>query len=127
MKTKLFACFAVASCFLLVSCPIYAHHSMSIYDMSQTITLKATVADFDWSNPHVQIHFEVKDEKGNMEKWLAECASPSKLSRMGWTKDSLKPQEEITVTGNPTKDGSKSVRLGSVILSGGQQLVGRIH
>jgi hypothetical protein len=127
MRARSFACFVVVSCFLFASRPIFAHHSMSIYDMSQSITMKATVADFDWSNPHVQIHFEAKDDKGNVEKWLAECPSPNRLSKTGWTKDTLKPQEEFTITGNPTKDGSKSIRLGSVVLSNGQQLVGRIR
>ena len=98
---------------------------MSMYDMSQTITLKATVEDFDWSNPHVQIHFDVKDDKGTVEQWMAECPSPNRLTKTGWNKDTLKPQDEITITGNPTKDGSKSIRLGSVVLPDGQELRGR--
>ena len=125
MKARFVACFVLVSCLLLASRPILAHHSMSIYDMSQTITLKATVEDFDWSNPHVQIHFDVKDDKGNVEKWLAECPSPSRLSKVGWYLDSLKPQEEITITGNPTKDGSKSIRLGKVVFASGRELLAR--
>ena len=125
MRVRLLACFAMISCFLLVSRPIFAHHSMSMYDMSQTITLKATVEDFDWSNPHVQIHFDVKDDKGTVEQWMAECPSPNRLTKTGWNKDTLKPQDEITITGNPTKDGSKSIRLGSVVLPDGQELIGR--
>ena len=127
MKVKSILNFVVVFCILLAPQPMFAHHSMSIYDMSQTITLKATVADFDWSNPHVQIHFDVKDEKGNVEKWLAECPGPNRLSKTGWNKDSLKPQEEITITGNPTKDGSKSIRLNIVVLPDGQELKGRIR
>jgi hypothetical protein len=127
MKARFVACCMIVSCLLLVSRPILAHHSMSIYDMSQTITLKATVENFDWSNPHVQIHFDVKDDKGNVEKWLAECPGPNRLSKTGWNKDSLKPQEEITITGNPTKDGSKSIRLGKVVLPSGEELMGRIR
>jgi hypothetical protein len=127
MKARFVACCMIVSCLLLVSRPILAHHSMSIYDMSQTITLKATVENFDWSNPHVQIHFDVKDDKGNVEKWLAECPGPNRLSKTGWNKGSLKPQEEITITGNPTKDGSKSIRLGKVVLPSGEELMGRIR
>jgi len=125
MKTRSLASFIVLACFLLASRPIFAHHSMSIYDMSKTTTMKVTVANFDWSNPHVQIHFDVKDGKGNVERWLAECPGPNRLSKGGWDKDSLKPQEEITITGNPTKDGSKSIRLESVVLPNGQELKGR--
>ena len=127
MKTKSAACFIMIACFLLTSRPSFAHHSMSIYDMSQTITLKATVADFDWSNPHVQIHFDVKGDKGTVEQWMAECPSPNRLTKTGWNKDTLKPQDEITITGNPTKDGSKSIRLGSVVLPDGQELRGRVR
>lgn len=127
MRTRSVACFIVVACFLLTSRPIFAHHSMSIYDQSKTITLRATIADFDWSNPHVQIHFDVRDAKGNAERWLAECPGPNRLSKTGWNKDSLRPQEEITITGNPTKDGSKSIRLNSVVLPDGQELKGRIR
>jgi hypothetical protein len=125
MKTRLVAWLAIVFSALLASQPIFAHHSMSIYDMSQTITLKATIENFDWSNPHVQIHFDVKDEKGNVEEWLAECPSPNRMSRTGWYKDALRPQDEITITGNPTKDGSKSIRLEKVLFPNGSTLIGR--
>jgi uncharacterized protein DUF6152 len=125
MRSRLIASFVAAYCLLLVSSPIFAHHSMSIYDMSQAITMKATVADFDWTNPHVQIHFDVKDDKGNVERWMAECPGPNRLVKTGWSKDSLKPQDEITIVGNPTKDGSKSIRLNSVVLPNGEELKGR--
>jgi hypothetical protein len=127
MKTRFAVGFGIAFCFLLASRPVFAHHSMSIYDMSQTVTLRATVENFDWSNPHVQIHFDVKDDKGNVEKWLAECPGPNRLSKTGWNKDSLKPQDEFTITGNPTKDGSKSIRLNKVVLPNGVELMGRIR
>jgi hypothetical protein len=127
MRSKFIMAIVAAYCLLLLSSPVFAHHSMSIYDMSQTVTMKAKITDFDWSNPHVQIHFDVKDDKGNVENWLAECPGPNRLAKGGWTKDTLKSQDEITITGNPTKDGSKSIRLASVVLPNGQELRGRIR
>jgi hypothetical protein len=127
MRSKFIMSIIAAYCVLLLSSPALAHHSMSIYDMSQTVTYKAMVTDFDWSNPHVQIHFDVKDEKGNVDSLFAECPGPNRLARGGWTKDTLKPHDEITITGNPTRDGSKSIRLESVQLPNGQELKGRIR
>jgi hypothetical protein len=98
---------------------------MAMYDASQTITLKATVENFDWSNPHVRIHFIVKDDKGNVEEWLAECPSPYLMSKTGWDKDALKPQDEITITGNPARDGSKSLQLEKALLPNGSTLMAR--
>jgi hypothetical protein len=127
MRSKFIMSIFAACSLLLLTSPVFAHHSMSIYDMSQSVTFKAKVTDFDWSNPHVQIHFEAKDDKGNVETWFAECPGPNRLAKGGWTKDTLKPQDEITITGNPTKDGSKSIRLGSVVLPDGEELRGRIR
>jgi len=70
----------------------------------------------------VQIHFEVRDDGGAVADWMAECPSPSRLSRAGWSEDTLKTGDEVTITGNPAKDGAKEMRLESVALSNGQQL-----
>jgi len=102
--------------------PAFAHHSMSAYDSGRSVSMKATITNFDWTNPHVQIHFEVRDEGGAAADWMAECPSPSRLSRAGWSEDTLKTGDEVTITGNPAKDGAKEMRLESVALSNGQQL-----
>ena len=103
--------------------PSLAHHSMSAYDSGRTVSLKATITQFDWTNPHVQIHFEVRDDNGNVSQWMAECPSPTRLSRAGWSEDTLKTGDQVTITGNPAKDGSKEMRLNAVALPNGQEIV----
>ena len=94
---------------------------MSMYDQKRSVTLKATITEFAWTNPHVQIHFEVQNESG-VALWMAECPSPSRLSRSGWSGDTLKPGDQITIIGNPAKDGSNEMRLDQVVLPSGQEM-----
>ncbi len=114
----------IASSFLMAALAhsAFAHHSMSAYDQSRSVTLKATITSFDWINPHVQIHFEVRDDNGNVSEWMAECPSPSRLSRAGWSEGTLKSGDQVTITGNPAKDGAKEMRLGAVALANGQEM-----
>ena len=104
--------------------PLAAHHSMSMYDLDHQITLTGTVVNFAWANPHAQVVFDVKRDDGITEKWTADCPSPRRLARVGWTKDSLMPGDQITITGNRAKDGSSVMRLDRVVLSSGHELDG---
>lgn len=108
---------------LLIACgQVSAHHGSSNYDMSKFVSVKGTVTQFEFINPHSAIHLEAKDDKGNAEQWLVEADSPNNLSRTGWTRDSLKPGDQITIVGNQLKDGSKVLRLRKVIFSDGKEL-----
>jgi len=109
--------------FLAFACaPIFAHHSMSAYDSSRSVTLKAIITNFAWTNPHVQIQFEVRDDNGNVVPWMAECPSPGRLSNRGWNENTLKAGDQVTIVGNPAKDGAKEMRLEAVTLADGQQI-----
>ena len=108
---------------LLVACgQASAHHGSSNYDLSKSVSVKGTITQFDFVNPHSAIHLEAKDDKGNAEQWLIEADSPNNLSRAGWTRDSLKPGDQVTIVGNRLKDGSKVMRLQKVIFSDGKEL-----
>jgi hypothetical protein len=101
----------------------YAHHGfVSWFDMSKSVSVKGTVTSFDWTNPHSYIYFDVKDENGAIQKWSAELGALAMLSRAGWRKDTLKPGDEITATGNPSKDGKPIMHLDKVVLANGQEL-----
>jgi uncharacterized protein DUF6152 len=93
-----------------------------IYDFSHPVTLTGTVTEYDYSSPRVRIHFDVKDKNGTASKWTVETASPLKIYRAGWKKDSLKPGDVITVTGLPAKDGSKLLSLRKLTALGGKTL-----
>ena len=111
MKSKLFAVLAAGVVLLLVSGPLFAHHGGVQYDTKHAVTVTGTVTEFMFTNPHVQIHFEVKDETGNVDKWVAETASPQRLFSIGWNAKTLKAGDKITVTGAQLKDGQKIVSI----------------
>lgn len=100
-----------------------AHHARSGYDLSKTITLKGTVTKIDWTNPHALIFFDVADASGRLQNWHAITGGPSRMSRFGWTGDTLKPGDPITITGNPTKEGTPEIWLDRIILPGGREVV----
>jgi Family of unknown function (DUF6152) len=108
---------------LLIACgPMSAHHGSSNYDLSKSVSVKGTVTQFEFMNPHSAIHLETKDDKGNADQWLIEADSPNNLARAGWTRDSLKSGDVVTIVGNRLKDGSKVMRLQKIIFADGKEL-----
>lgn len=112
----------IAVILLVIPCRAFGHHGLAAYDITQAVTIKGTVTEFAFINPHSAIHLDVKDEKGNIEKWLIEADSPNNLVRAHWNKESIKPGEEISVVGNRAKNGSKVMRLQKVVFSDGHEL-----
>jgi hypothetical protein len=124
MRNKVLV-FPAAAIFLMLSLggPTFAHHGfVSWFDMSRSTTVKGTVTNFDWTNPHAYIYLDVKDEKGNNEKWTAELGAPGMLARAGWRRDTLKSGDEITAIGNPAKDGKPLMHLSKIVFANGQEL-----
>ena len=118
VKNKLSAACVVAATLLALSSPVFAHHSQANYDIKHPVTLTGTVTEFELVNPHVLIHFQVKDDKGQMVEWIAESGPPNNMRRLGWTKYTLKPGDEITATIHPARNGGKAVHLQELILNG---------
>jgi hypothetical protein len=106
MKPKLVSSFALAGSLLLVCGSLLAHHGNIAYDEEHLITITGTVTELVWSNPHCQIYFDVKDDKGKVVSWAVESQSPGILQRNGWTKKSIKPGDQITITLAPAKNGA---------------------
>jgi Family of unknown function (DUF6152) len=124
MKYSRVIAIASAMCVLWISVPLFAHHSGSAFDQEHPVTLKGTVSSFEWSNPHVFIALDVKDDKGEVEQWRVEANSPNMLTRVGWKKDMIKEGDHLAVTGFLAKTGRKIMRLHSLTLSNGQQFDG---
>lgn len=80
---------ATVAALLMVSAPLFAHHGAAAFDVTKMVTVKGTVTDFQHVNPHVQVYFESKNDKGETEVWPGELTAPNKLSRAGWTKHTL--------------------------------------
>ncbi len=108
---------------LAVSGPAFAHHAWHGYDMENLTTVKGTVTQFDWANPHVWISLETTDEKGVVEKWNAGGPSPRRMAGTGWDKDTLKPGNQITAVGHRISDGTFYLRLVKVVLADGRELI----
>lgn len=106
-----------------VSAPLLAHHGEANYDTDKMVSVKGTVTQFEFINPHVQITIDVKNDKGEIEKWVGEARSPAMLSRYGgWDKDTIKVGEVITFYGHRTKNGTPFMRLDKIVKSDGTEL-----
>jgi hypothetical protein len=108
---------------LAIAGPAFAHHAWHGYDMSNLTTVKGSVTQFDWANPHVWISLDVKDDKSNVEKWYAGGPSPSRMANTGWDKETLKPGDQITAVGHRMTDGTYYLRLVKVVLPDGHELI----
>jgi len=107
--------------------PSFGHHGSNVvYDLTQSITVSGTVTEFQFVNPHTQILFNVTDEDGQVVGWLA--GMPSSLSlgqNEGWTRETLKPGDEITITGAPARNDAPSIWVDQISLNGEPILKGR--
>lgn len=122
MKNAPLTVLAVAVGFLMLARPILAHHSDAIYDNEHPVELAGTVTGYVFINPHVQIRFEVKDGNGSVVQWVAESGPVQRLYRIGWTKDTLKPGDQIKIVGDPARDGRKLLNLKKLVTPSGQEL-----
>jgi uncharacterized protein DUF6152 len=105
-----------------VSAPVFAHHGNAAYDYEKTVTLKGTVTQWVWSNPHCLLKFDVKDDKGNVQHWVTEASSPVDMLRIGWSNNALKSGDEITIELMPSKNGTPVGRIRQVTQSDGTVL-----
>jgi Family of unknown function (DUF6152) len=103
-----------------------AHHSFAVHYLpDKIIALTGVVDEFRFTNPHGIVHFKVRTPEGEEQEWRAETNSPSLLRRRGWTKDSIKIGDRITVTGWPARDGTNLLRIGKITLPDGSELIGQ--
>ena len=122
MKRILIMSVALVSSFL-INTPLFAHHGTAIsYDQDKEITLKGTVTQFVWSNPHAHILFDIKDETGTTVHWAAEGSSPSNWARSGWSRSTLKAGDQITISMHPSKAGTNVGVVTKVITADGKVL-----
>lgn len=123
MNTPLLKLGFLAVAILSVSEAAFPHHGTAAYDASRLVTVKGTATDFKFRNPHVLLSFDVKGDNGKIVKWEGEITTPSQLAREGgWTKNSIKPGDQIAVTGNQAKNGSPTMIIKKVVLSDGTEL-----
>jgi hypothetical protein len=106
-----------------ISAPLLAHHGEANYDTEKIVSVKGTVTDFQFINPHVQINLDVKNDKGEIEKWIGEARSPAMLSRYGgWDRNTIKVGDVVTFYGHRTKNGTPFMRLEKIVMPDGKEL-----
>lgn len=113
---------------LLAACTsaAYAHHSFAVHFEAEANKEVSGVVDrFQFANPHGMLFFTVTDANGVKAQWRAETNSPNILRRRGWSKDSLKAGDEITVLGFPARDGTNYMRISKITFADGRELVGQ--
>ena len=101
--------------------PALAHHSFAMFDQKKIVTLKGSVAQFQWTNPHAFIELDVTSG-GKVQHWSIELNSPNNLKRQGWVRTSLKPGDKVTVRLNPLRDGKPGGLFLDVVLPSGKVL-----
>ena len=105
MKTTVLACRAVAALLVIAPGAMFAHHGAAAYDLQKSTTLEGTVTGLDWRNPHCLLHFDAKNDAGEVQHWTIEMYNPLWLARAGWKRTSLKPGDPITITFHASKNG----------------------
>jgi uncharacterized protein DUF6152 len=122
VKGKCLKLFAMAAAVLIVSVPLFAHHGNAAFDTGKKVTMKGTVTEWFWANPHCFLKFDVKDDTGNVAHWVAETNNAPDMIERGWSNKSFKPGDEITVTVEPVKNGKPVGRVLHVVLPNGETL-----
>jgi len=125
MKNRSVVAFLLVVSAVFVAPPLFAHHSSSSYDMEHPVNMKGVVSNVEWTNPHVFIFLNVKDDNGSVEEWRVEGNSPNMLFRVGWKKEMIKAGDQLVVNGALAKNGSKIMRLISITLANGQKYDGQ--
>ena len=123
MRNMTAAVSLAALCVLLVSVPLVAHHGAAALDTGKEVTLKGTVTEWIWSNPHCFLQFDAKDESGTVRNWAVETQNPTAMTQRGFSRTLFKAGDEVTVIIEPVKNGQPIGRLLTVVLPSGQKLV----
>ena len=108
--TLVVASVIVVGCMLGAVVPITAHHSLAAeFDVTRMVTVTGAITNMRWTNPHSWLHVDVKNARGQVEKWEIEFSSPNSLYRRGWRRTDLPPKSIVTVVGYPSRDKTAKV------------------
>ena len=122
MERKIGILSAVLAGLALLAGPVFAHHGSAGEDTTKVVTVKGTVTDFQYINPHTQIYVDVKDENGNSQNWNGELSNTLVLHRAGWNSKMIKPGDQVTLKGYQSKNKANFLRLTSIVLADGKEM-----
>ena len=127
MKGKFLTAVILALAMSIVSLPLFAHHGNAAYDDSKSITLKGSVTQWLWANPHCVLQLDVTNEGGQVEQWILETENPTSMTNVGWAKTSFNPGDQVSVTALAVKNGKHIGRIIDAQLANGQKLYGKAN
>jgi Family of unknown function (DUF6152) len=110
---------------LLLSIPVFAHHSYAQFDSTKTLSYAGVVKEFQWTNPHIWIELMVTDDKGKEVQWSMEGEAPGVLKKRGWKINQLNEGDKITISFHPRRDGTTEGSVVDVTLPDGKVLLQR--
>ena len=125
MKNRMLSFFAAMAAFVLIPALMFAHHGQANYNTKDSVTVSGTVTEFQFVNPHSLVFLDVKDDQGQTQKWQGELTSPNHLVRAGWNKTSLKPGDQITLTGFRAVNGAPSMWITKLAVNGEEMKLGQ--
>jgi hypothetical protein len=122
VRNKIAGVFVAVVGLLVYSVPLLAHHGAASFD-DKILTMKGTVTEWVWSNPHCFLKFDVKGENGTVTNWAVETQNPTSMSALGWTRTSFKAGDVVTVTLQGVKNGAPIGRVRTVFFADGRVLL----
>ena len=125
MRPKLLGILALGIAVSISCAAAFAHHGGAAYEMDKRVTVKGTVTDWLWSNPHCILQLDGTDDSGQSGHWVTETENPSSMIRVGWTRDLFKTGDAVTLVLVPPKTGGRVGRIVEVTLADGRKLQGR--
>ena len=122
MKSKLLLFVLLAATVLTLSAPLFAHHGNAALDVGKKVTVKGTVTEWLWANPHCWLKVDVKDDSGMVVNWVGETNNAADMIEKGWSKQTFKVGDQVSVTMEPVKNGKPAGKVLEVVLPNGQTL-----
>ncbi|HZP31988.1 MAG TPA: DUF6152 family protein [Candidatus Acidoferrales bacterium] len=121
MQNRTGALSVVVLFIVAASLPVLAHHGNASYDTEKTVTVKGTVSEYIWANPHVFLKVDAKDGTGNTQHWVIEAQNLVQQATLGWTNDMFKPGDQVVIDVTPSKNGRPIGRFKGRIIINGQE------
>jgi len=123
MRSKLITVVAAILALPIVPAPLFAHHSNAAFEAGKRISVSGIVTEWFWANPHCLLSLDVKDANGQLVRWVVETQAPPNMIPFGWSRQSFKPGDEVTIMVEPARSGKPVGRLLRAVFADGRTLL----